>query len=57
MRRRRALLGSALLSALQSRDGEELSRLRSSHERALLASIRTNKQKAVEEADAGSRRS
>ena len=44
--------GGALLAALEKKDGEELSRLRSTHEISLLGSIRSLKQKAVEEADA-----
>lgn len=43
--------GASLLAALQNHDGEELSRLRNTHERALLTSVRLMKQKAVEEAD------
>jgi hypothetical protein len=43
--------GALLLAALQNRDGEELSRIRSTHEHAFLESGRVPKQKAVEEAD------
>ena len=44
-------LGGTLLAALEKRDGEELSLLRSTHEVSLLKSIRALKQKNVEEAD------
>ena len=45
-------LGGALLAALEKRDGEELTLLRSTHEVALLDSIRAIKKKNVEEAKA-----
>ena len=45
-------LGAALLAALEKRDGEELTLLRSTHEVALLESIRAIKKKNVEEARA-----
>lgn len=46
-------LGNAFLSAVEKQDGEELSRLRSTQELALLQSIRTSKIKQVEEAKLG----
>lgn len=45
-------LGSALLSALEKKDAEELSLLRSKHELVLLGEIREIKKKAIEEAEA-----
>jgi Neuraminidase-like domain/Tc toxin complex TcA C-terminal TcB-binding domain len=45
-------LGGALLAALEKKDGEELSLLRSAHEIAVLESIRAVKQKSVDEAQA-----
>ena len=45
-------LGGALLAALEKQDGEQIALLRSSHEVALLESIRALKKKSVEEADA-----
>ncbi|HEB92098.1 MAG TPA: hypothetical protein ENI94_01195 [Gammaproteobacteria bacterium] len=43
-------LGGALLAALEKKDGEELSLLRSTHEVSLLESIRELKKKSVDEA-------
>ena len=45
-------LGAAMLAALEKKDGEALSVLRSSQETALLESIRTIKQSNINEADA-----
>jgi hypothetical protein len=43
-------LGAALLSALEKRDAEDLTRLRSGHEISLLEAVRTLKEKQIEEA-------
>lgn len=43
-------LGGALLSALEKRDAEALSLLRSSHEITLLGMVRQSKEKAIDEA-------
>lgn len=45
-------LGSAILSALERRDGEEMSRLRATQEVAVLDAVRTVKTKQLEEANA-----
>lgn len=44
--------GSALLSTIEKRDAEALARLRQQHERALLTSIRTIKERQLDEARA-----
>jgi hypothetical protein len=44
--------GSALLSALEKQDGEQLALLRSTHEQNLLKVQRSNKQRMIEEAQA-----
>lgn len=44
-------LGSALLSALEKRDGEELALLRNTHEMRLLKAVQGVKEKQVEEAN------
>jgi hypothetical protein len=46
-------LGAALLQALEKRDGEELTKLRATHQIELLRSLRQLKEKAIEEATRG----
>ncbi len=45
-------LGSSLLSALEKKDAEELTLLRSSHEQSILKLVTTTKEKQIEEAEA-----
>lgn len=44
-------LGSAILSALEKRDAEHLSRLRQNHEQVILTASRVQRERAVEEAN------